>query len=175
MLIYNPAQDCYHTIFRLLQILEENKGRAMSLEAIRILDFYLLFPAELAKIRFPQSLVSYKFAFKKQANPYNSLQNGKRVFHQLRALQIAALFSLASRNLVNQDLLRNHNLVQRTAQPLDAELAQAVRDRTLQMGNLVYFLVNELATMSLTGPDGLKDRSGLIEHRYDVTEPPLTS
>lgn len=171
MLIYNQAQDCYHTTFRFLQLLEENRQNPIDLEKIKILDFYLLFPAELAKLKYPRSLLTYKSEFKKRFNPYGSIQNASRLFQQIEPLQIVALHALASRNLLDSELLRKHKLCKRTSTPIQAELQEALRARTLKMGNLVYFLANELSTLNLHGPGGLKDRSGLLAHKYDFTPP----
>lgn len=168
MLIYTPSQDCYHAAFRSLQILEEHKDTPIDVDRIRILDFYLLFPAELVKLKFPRSLLSYRSEFKKNFAPYESIQNASRLFSQLQPLQMAALYALAARNLLDKDLLQKHRLVKRTQLPIEPTLLSALKKRTLQMGNLVYFLAHELEPIPFGGPGGLKDRSGLLEHRYDL-------
>ena len=47
MLIYNQAYDLYHTMFRILQIMEKTE-EIIEIDKLRILDFYLAFPSELA-------------------------------------------------------------------------------------------------------------------------------
>lgn len=48
MLIYHPAYDAYHCVFRMLLIAERVSG--IEVEKARILDFYLVFPGMVKKI-----------------------------------------------------------------------------------------------------------------------------
>lgn len=44
-MIYSPAFDLYHCIYRMLQILGRfTEGDIMETDRLRIYDFYLLFP-----------------------------------------------------------------------------------------------------------------------------------
>ena len=82
MLIYHPAFDIYHGIFRLLRILSLAPRQKFEIERIRILDFYVLFPSELPRYTFPGRSRPGRKQFKAE-NPYQSIADPKRIFFRL--------------------------------------------------------------------------------------------
>ena len=67
MLIYSQAYDLYHTMFRILQIMEKTK-EVLEVDKLRILDFYLAFPAELLEIRSFSGFKKYEKYLKDETN-----------------------------------------------------------------------------------------------------------
>ena len=98
MLTYHPAFDLYNCIFRMLQLLVNMKNDEVELDRLRIWDFYLTFPMEARKIKFPKDLVKLKETiFKnKNSNPYEELVDSKRMMNRMKPYQITALKCLAS-------------------------------------------------------------------------------
>jgi hypothetical protein len=54
MLVYHPAFDIYHGVFRALLLLESTTSRAMPSETLRIIDLYFVFLYLLAEFEFPK-------------------------------------------------------------------------------------------------------------------------
>ena len=73
MLIYHPLYDAYHCVFRLLLIIERLEN--VPVATVRLLDFYVLFPARVAKIRLPAELSYGRTLANKSYNPYHEISN----------------------------------------------------------------------------------------------------
>ena len=165
MLVYHPAYDAYHCLFRLLTILE--KQPRMEVDRLRILDFVLCFPAVVATFKLSQKSAGLRRPAKLEENAYRTPLSPKATFTTLTASQDGALSCLAAASFVAPNQLRE-KVVERTSAPLPQELhslAQAFHARE------AFFFQQALPALfdiELSGPDGLKARSGLIEHRYDT-------
>jgi len=168
MLIYNPSLDCYHAIFRLLRLLEAGPREGYSLELVRLLDFYLLFPGELALMKFPHELLSFKASSKKLRNRFSALTNPSMVFHNLKPFQAAAVRNLAGHGLLSLEALKNGE-VKRSGAECPSDLLGKIKERNSLEKELIYFLTQELTALPFHGPLGLKSRTGLLEYRYDVS------
>ncbi len=168
MLIYNPAFDLHHGVFRFLQLLTVDPARPFETERLRILDFFMLFPEEIENIRFPRELMGKRALFRRKNNPYRNLGNARRVFAELAPFQLAALQSLAARGLVDTKELQDGQVV-RTEQPLPPELSQAVVARNQLSPDLLDLVSSNLAKLPLHGEGGLKARANLQDTRYDAS------
>jgi hypothetical protein len=166
MLIYNPAFDLHHTVFRLLQLLSAAPAAEYETERVRILDYFLLFPEQIQSLKFPDELRRKRAWFVQPYNPYRSIDNPSRLFFQLEPIQTTALQSLASRSLIDRDRFKA-GLVARTAEPLPPALAEAVKARSAAAPELIDLVSRDLAALPLLGPKGLKERSRLLDTRYD--------
>lgn len=164
MLIYHPAQDAYHCVFRMLAILD--KVRELEVDKARILDFYLAFPSALASIRWPTHLRHAKKLAKTEDNPYRDPISPATTFRGMHLLQSAALRCIAASNLIDAPAFEL-NSIQRTDTPL-TEAVQSGINYFFQRNEAVADLVLEhLSAIPLSGRDGLKARTSLMEYRYD--------
>ena len=84
MLIYNSAFDIYHSIFRMLQLINNIKTEYVEVDRIRIWDFYLAFPNEIEKIKFPREFSEIKKVFKDTENPYDEIIDSKKIFDKMK-------------------------------------------------------------------------------------------
>ncbi|MFA6286157.1 MAG: ABC-three component system middle component 5 [Opitutaceae bacterium] len=167
MLIYNPAFDLHHGVFRLLQLLTVDPSRKFETERIRILDFFLLFPEEIENIRFPKELTGKRALFRKAPNPYRNLGNARRIYAEIAPFQLAALQSLASRGLLDPEALQNGEVI-RTSHELPANLLAAISTRNKLSPELLDLVSSNLAKLPLHGDGGLKSRANLQDTRYDA-------
>lgn len=167
MLIYHPAFDIYHGVFRILRILNISPKQKFELERLRILDFYILFPNELFNFKFPMASVKKKRQFHSD-NLYQKINDPKRIFFRLEPYQICALKCLAARKFIDTDLFLDGKIC-RTEKPLPNELNEAVEKANKTSPALVEFINDSLLKIDLYGKSGLKGRSDLFEYRYDVT------
>jgi hypothetical protein len=168
MLFYHPAFDIYHSIFRMLRILDSSPQNVFEIERLRIFDFYLLFPSELYKFKFPISLVKQKRQFKGE-NPYQQINDPKRIFFRLEPYQLCALKSLAAHQFIDGNLFFTDGKIRRTETALPNGLNEAVKVANTNSNAIVEFLTGPLLKIDLYGESGLKGRSDLFEYRYDIT------
>ena len=166
MLIYHPAFDMYHCMFRILRLLSKLPEQAYEVERIRILDFYLLFPEQLNNVRFPREAVTYRKSFRNDINPFERIEDPLRIFLRLESYQKEALNCLASYNLIDSELLAESK-IQRTDNELPNELVEAIEKATDRFPEVMELLTGPFRNIDLYGKSGLKARTQLFEHRYD--------
>lgn len=165
MLIYHPAYDAYHCVFRMLAVAECIKNTEV--DKARLLDFYLVFPAALEKIRLPSDMRSLRRIAKEVANVYRDPVSTTSMFLEMRHIQEAALKAIAASGLIAIDSY-SAGYVERTSMALPDALEEKLRDFINQNSVVTDAVLNELAKIPLLGKDGLKHRSQLMEYRYDV-------
>ncbi|QHC85474.1 hypothetical protein AS589_12110 [Empedobacter brevis] len=147
----------------MLQILNYAKQTEIELDRLRIWDFYLTFPNEARKITFPQDLRELKKIFKdKVDNPYEDLIDPRRIAERMRPFQISALRYLASYGLIDNNLFLK-NIIKRTDKEIPNELDEKLNEITTEKENILKLVwgFNHLALW------GIKERTGLLEYRYD--------
>lgn len=164
MLVYNPVFDAYHCIFRLLAVLERRPS--IEVDALRILDFSLCFPSIVATFKLPKELAALKVIAKKAHNPYRDAMGANRLFLSLRPTHDGALACLAAAGFITPKELAAGRAT-RTATSLPLDLHE--RCAALVASETFFFeqIASKLLELPLLGPNGLKDRSGLMEFRYD--------
>jgi hypothetical protein len=167
MLIYHPAFDPYHAMFRFLLLLGELPRAPYEVERMRILDFYLVFPPALKHVIFPQRAVQYRRRIVQKANPYDSLEDPQRIFARLEPYQMAALKFMAATELIDWSKFAS-NKIERTTLGLPERLAEALSTFKATNDDLVKLLTQSFRDISLYGPRGLKYRTHLFEYRYDA-------
>lgn len=167
MIAYHPAFDPYHTAFRIVRLLVAQES-ALGEAHTRILDFHLVFPEAVQHITLPQALVRWRRYSRKLTNQY--WFNGERwmVFARMKPIFDAAVGLLYSSSVIDRDLFKQGLLRTSDTQPNTAALLDAAREQNERDKELINFLVNSLGRIKLTGPDGLKDRTGLLEFKYDA-------
>ena len=163
MLIYHPAFDMHHCIFRMLQLLIKLKNEPHDIEKLRILDFYLLFPQELDQVRFPRGMKGYQ---KGSHQNYEKIENPYRVFSRLEQFHLNALKCLAAYNLVDPFLLPLGK-VQRTKQEIPNNLLKLLEAANSRCSREIDFLTGPFGDIDLYGKSGLKERTRLLEFKYD--------
>lgn len=166
MLIYHPAFDMHHCIFRMVQLLLKLPQSPHSVEQVRILDFFLLFPELLSNITLPQDAKKYRKNIKAQPSLYEIIDNPRRLFLRLEPYQITALHCLASYEMVNAEML-SHNKIQLEKSKIPQALNDAVENASSHTREILELLTGPLSEMALFGEKGLKARTDLFEFRYD--------
>ncbi|WP_175730358.1 ABC-three component system middle component 5 [Burkholderia ambifaria] len=164
MLIYHPAYDAYHCVFRMLLIAEHVTN--IEIEKARLLDFYLIFPGMVRTIRLPDTLKTLRSQAKVAANVYRDPVSGLSTFRDMRHIQEAALKSIAASGLINIKRFE-HGFVTRTEMPIAPILKEKLNAFVSANGPMIEGILTGLSQIPLRGPDGLKHRSQLMEHRYD--------
>ena len=166
MLIYHPAFDLHHCIFRMVRLLNKLPPDRYHVERMRILDFYLLFPGQIPSMRFPRYLQEQRKRFKGSAGRYERIVDPYRIFLRLEPFQTEALGSLASRGLITPSTLLE-GFVERTAEEIPPKIKAAAEASDQRFPDAIDLLTGPLMGIQLYGRDGLKGRTRLFEHRYD--------
>ena len=169
-LSYQPALDPFHSVFRLLRVLPyvESAG-VLHRDHVRILDFYLLYPFRISAARLtPQHRRFRKFETSyEDRKPYGEQPDDVVMFSRMQPIQFTAMETLADK-LVIDPTEWQHDRVRPTGTKLPEELAARVATANAaepELADLVSVLSKEY---SLYGQNGLKNRTGLLEYRYDA-------
>lgn len=170
-LTYSAPYDPYNTVFRMLALFSStDEPKTISFDTLRIADFYHCFPWLLNEFRAYAKITG----FQKDKNQivkiyprsaYDILPDKHLVFYRMLPSQLAARAALldAGSIALEEDQVRLTHKEPRTTKLRDALLEYREQHKAL-----LSFLIVKLSDVPLFGPDGLKERSGLGEFRYDV-------
>jgi hypothetical protein len=169
-LTYEPAFDPLHSVFRALR-LREGLGAPLRLprDQFRILDFYILFPADLQSVRLrpEHQRLKRRAAATKRAPSYGPRPEAAVLFERMRPFQEAALDTLALHGILSNNALEE-GWVEQGDERILPELGERVKAANAAEEELIAALRTIATGYLLEGANGLKDRTGLLEHRYDA-------
>lgn len=172
MITYNPAFDLYHCIYRMAHIVQKlSEGECFEIEKVRIWDFYLLFPSKLYEVSLKLSEKDLREArrnfIKLSKSPYEYCGDNRKLFEWIKPFQVSALNCLVSCGILSKDAYLNNQVCVSNYQAL-ADFVEKAGDITQHEHNVLAFLSLLSRNMSLTGADGLKARTRLLEYKYDA-------
>lgn len=168
MLIYHPAYDINHSIYRILLILNSSVHKEFQWDLLRLMDFYLLFPHLLKQISpLPMTVKSYKKLINTLPDAYESMLNTKRILFELEPIQNTAIQNIMAKDLIDLDKFQD-GIVSRSDTALPDELARRLQADVIAGEEWFRFITNELPALEFNGKSGLKQRSGLMEYKYDT-------
>lgn len=172
MITYNPAFDLYHTIWRMAHILQRlESDEAFEVERLRIWDFYLLFPAMLYEVRIGRSEQELNEARKtyisRTHSPYEYEGDRRKLFEWLHPVQSSAMSCLVSCGILSKEAYLVGRISIVRPDVLTAFIGHSGK-LTSQEQNTLSFLRMLSRHVSLSGNDGLKARTHLLEYKYDA-------
>lgn len=170
MLIYDYALDPYHCAIRLLAIClcqEKRRDSSLSLEKARILDYYLVYPSKLAAVRLPIEHKAMRTAANQAINPYRHSPSKRAAFDRMRPIFYAAASALAAVGYIDSDAFAQ-GFLKFSNIKFPPELSAAIDRYNKRQSSVGNFVISVLSEIPLNGIDGLKHRTGLLEHRYDI-------
>jgi hypothetical protein len=163
MLVYHPAFDFYHGLFRALLLLESTPEKSMASDTLRIVDLYFLFPYLLNDFSFTKGTRRTGLELAGSPSRFNTLPTPRLFLVQTRGLHTLILSALSGQRLIDGEALKQLK-VKRTDLPIPDKLLNNVTAGDL---TLAAYLGANIATIPLFGNSGLKARSKLMEYRYD--------
>ncbi|QNN23075.1 hypothetical protein HED60_12605 [Planctomycetales bacterium ZRK34] len=127
-------------------------------------------PTFIDQIRFPRTLMSWRKKVIRPANKYISTGHPLLIFEQMRPVHDAAARLMASKAIIAPDKFVNGQIEPDLQQIPNSlrDIAERLNTQTDNEIALIEFLAIGLGSVALAGPDGLKNRSGLLESRYDT-------
>jgi hypothetical protein len=172
MIVYNQAFDLYHTIFRLLHFLNKFENETiLEIERVRIWDFYLLFPSKIHDIRLKQEEADIrkirKSFIKDSNNPYEKITENRKVFEKIKPYQLAALNCIASYGIIDKSIL-NQQRISIINKNVLVQFVKNFEELSPKERNVIALMTSHFNQVSLFGTDGLKNRTSLIESKYDA-------
>lgn len=172
MIVYNQALDLYHTIYRFLQFLNRFESDALiEVERLRIWDFYLLFPGKVHDIRLKQNESDIRKIRKEFIrdvnNPYERISEDRKIFEKIKPYQLAALNCIASYGIIDKSLLNQQRISIVQKETLN-EFVNKFEKLSAKENNVISLMTSHFFQISLFGPDGLKNRTNLMESKYDA-------
>ena len=172
MITYNPAFDLYHTIFRMAHIVDRlEEGECFEIDKVRIWDFYLLFPFKLLDLSLHRNESevrrSRKFLIDDTVNRYEFKGDNRKFFEWIKPFQVSALNCLVSCGILKKEEYLSNRVCVESREKLKDFLSQA-GSLTSEESNALSFLGLFSRAMPLTGIDGLKARTQLLESKYDA-------
>lgn len=169
-LAYQPALDPFHTIFRLLRLRPVVAAAGRLYRAhLRLLDFYLVFPFRIDSIRLLPKHRGYRrlASVYATAKPYGEQPDDVVIFGRMEPIQAVGLETLASYRILDEAELQA-DIVVPTGADIPRDLSERVGSANANDEALIDFLRVLAIEYPLSGPNGLKARTGLLEYRYDA-------
>ena len=165
---FQAALDPFHTVFRLFR-LRAIMPKSLEYEKLTILDYYLQFPFRINEMRlFQRHSYLRKLAVKYESSkPYGNLPDSHVLFGRMKPIQSAAFQSMVAAGYYSKDAY-DRGLAVSTDKPMPIGIAARVKILNDEQSDLMEGLLTIADEYDLTGSDGLKARSGLLEHRYDA-------
>ena len=170
MLAYQPAFDPFHAIFRLCRLLPTLSTCApVEKDKVRILDFYLAFPFLAAAMSFKQGQTGLRKIARSYdyLRPYGGMSDSRDLFLRMAPLQKMAAETLAAQGIIDPDAYCQGMVMKGEILP-PHQLAERIEELNVQQAKFINVLDTLCRDYALLGADGLKQRSGLMEHRYDA-------
>jgi hypothetical protein len=133
----------------------------LEIEKLQLLDFYLLFPEQLNKFSFNRKMSKFK-KYVPVENTYSSIKRPVLLFNKMESIQ-----KLAINNLILLGFIKIDELGQEIIKSTKKVIPQKLLEKLIRSNNLTLKTLVEMSKIPLEGKNGLKERSNLIEYRYD--------
>jgi len=169
-LTYNEAFDPYHAAFRFIRLnLACRLHKRIPFDTLRILDFYVLFPFRLQAIRLHSGDTGWRKISRSYEDraPYGAMPDDSSIFARMELFQRAAAMSLVQSGHLSAAAWETDE-VEFVARELPTSLAERCGTLNARMADIMNILCQIEARYTLGGREGLKDRTGLLEYRYDA-------
>jgi len=172
MIVYQKSYDLYHTVYRMIKLLAHFKEEGeIEIDRLRIWDYYLLFPNRMINIQHKREEKDIKDIIKKfilrPDNPYEQISNDRKMFEKIKPYQMTAIKCLASYGIINRDYL-NLNRITSISNNLFAKYSDDFKNLSIQEENTIKLLTSHYYHVPLTGDNGLKQKTNLLESLYDA-------
>lgn len=168
MLIYHPAYDANHCLYRLLAILQATTEFTLSWDQLRILDYYYLFPSQIKHIKpWPTNIKDFKSKLKSIPNQFEDINNPARVLYDLQAFQKTAALELIAKGIISKAEFEN-GVLKINGELLPENYIKLIESDDFLKSDAFKVITKALPKVEFNGDSGLKKRSGLMEYIYDI-------
>lgn len=168
MLMYHPAFDANHCVYRIVSILHATADAPISWSLLRMLDFYYLFPSQLKNIKpWPREIQKLKAKVMKIPDQFEDLSNPARTFFELQPFQKTAMLELIAKGVLSKPSF-DKGLMELEPDSLPSAYTALLGTDDFLKSDAFNVITKGLPNAKFTGGSGLKSRSGLMEYVYDI-------
>ena len=143
----------------------------LEVDKIRIWDFYILYPFKTYSITIRRKEEDLRTLRKKyigkDKNPYEYRGDDRKLFDRLQPYQMTALSSLVSYGIIDKESFLKKEIKVSNRDALNNFLKNT-DSLSLTANNTLSFLSIFSKSMTMLGVDGLKNRTHLMESKYDA-------
>ncbi|WP_318183070.1 ABC-three component system middle component 5, partial [Pseudomonas fluorescens] len=100
MVIYHPGYDVNHCVYRILNILNSIDKHEIQKDALRLIDFYYLYPHLLKSVNLPRPLNRYNDIISNTPDPFEVTPNPRSLFYELSRIQDSAMLALQQKSII---------------------------------------------------------------------------
>ncbi|MHC1712358.1 MAG: ABC-three component system middle component 5 [Solidesulfovibrio sp.] len=167
MLIYNPAFDVKHCIYRFLSSLEIARWASVPWAVFRMLDLYRLYPKLLLEIKpFPKDLSTVKKKTVLIHRQYSIPQDPRKTLYQINPIHGVVANYLIAKGFISKKQFEIGR-IEKTDLEMPQELKDIFTSDILVDQEWLTLLINHFPQSKFIGHDGIKKRTGYMEYRYD--------
>ena len=168
MLMYHPAFDANHCLYRIVSILHATKDVPISWSLLRMLDFYYLFPSQLKNIKpWPREIQKMKALAMKIPDQFEDLSNPARTFFELQPFQKTAMLQLIAKGVLSKTAF-DKGIMKLDPDYLRSEYTALLNTDDFLKSDAFQVITKGLPSAEFNGASGLKSRSSLLEYVYDI-------
>jgi hypothetical protein len=139
----------------------------ISLERLRVIDFYHVFPHLLASIApWPNDIKTYKTYTKNIPPSFESIPDKRRLFYELSEIHKQSISTLVSKGIIDKESAKS-GLATLIKNNIPEKILTTIENDEYNKSKIFEVLTKGLTVTSWTGRNGFKDRSGLMEFIYD--------
>jgi hypothetical protein len=166
MLLYNKALDANHTLLRMTALLISWKAETVNSDALRLLDFLIANPVHIQKLSVPKDKFTDKTEFGNYKNRYQNF-DPKSLFNAMRGIHCLAIERFVDLGVLQtNDNDSEYNVLLVNIPEGLKNLAESKENSISSQA--IDFILKNLTSISVTGSDGLKKITGLMDYKYDV-------
>ncbi|EKE74962.1 ABC-three component system middle component 5 [Gallaecimonas xiamenensis] len=167
MLMYHPAFDANHCLYRVVSILRATSDTKVSWQLLRMLDFYYLFPSQLKNIKpWPRDIGKLKALVMKIPDQFEDLTNPARTFFELETFQKTATLELIAKGVLSKAAF-DKGIMELEPDSLPSAYIALLDTDDFLKSDAFEVITKGLPSTKFSGSNGLKFRSGLMEYIYD--------
>ncbi|WP_232657427.1 ABC-three component system middle component 5 [Tenacibaculum maritimum] len=155
-------------MLHLLNKIDDEKG--IEIDRLRIWDFYLLFNNEIRKIKPRRNEKDFKGLLKelnlREENPYQIIKDERKTLETIKPFQYSALNCLASYGIIDKKSLIEDQVYVKSRKLL-IQYINSIGALSIREQNVISIVTSTFYDITLFGDKGLKNRTNLIESKYD--------
>ena len=168
MLMYHPAFDANHCLYRIVSILHASGDAPISWPLLRMLDFYYLFPSQLKNIKpWPSEIRKMKAQALKIPDQFENLTSPSRTFFELETFQKTAALELISKGVLSKSSF-DKGIMELEPDSLPSAYTDLLGTDHFLKSDAFEVITKGLTSVAFSGANGLKYRTGLMEYVYDI-------
>lgn len=166
MLLYNKALDANHTLLRMTALIISWKAESLDIDALKLFDFLVANPAHIQKLSVSRGEFNDKNEFKSYKNRYQNF-DPRSLFNAMKEIHNLAVERFVELEVFQFDSNSSEYNVFLEKIPEGLKKLAESKENSIS-SQAIDFIIDNLTSISITGSDGLKKITNLMDYKYDV-------